>query len=415
VPEGRAPVTEQQIAKVFRSLADEHASRRARNEADRSWKHVQLTRLARLQARAMPEGPRAWAWLAGAVALACVALVWGWVRPAPLEFALTGAVAKEGAIVAGREPALITFSDRTTVEVAPGAAVNVAIAGEHSARVRLSRGSLTAHVRPQRRSAWFFRAGSYDVEVIGTRFSLAYDPDSNSFSIDVTEGKVRVTGPDRFDRYVAAGQRVAVSPAPEVTARTEAPPPEAPESSSSAAEPSKLAARDGAAVPPRVSPRIPQAAAPADWDALVAEGRFEEVVRQAQSLGVAGLLESGSARQVQAFAQAARYSGHADLAILAWNAARQRFPAQRVGLQAAFFLGRAYEDRGKLDQALTWLNTYLAESPRGVYAAEASGRRLTLSQRRHGRDAARKAAREYLARFPDGSYAGTARALLAED
>ena len=53
-----------------------------------------------------------------------------------------------------------------------------------------------------------------------------------------------------------------------------------------------------------------------------------------------------------------------------------------------------------------------AEAPRGVYAAEAYGRRLSLTERLRGKAAALPLAREYLERFPEGAYAPSARALV---
>ena len=61
--------------------------------------------------------------------------------------------------------------------------------------------------------------------------------------------------------------------------------------------------------------------------------------------------------------------------------------------------------------ALRWLNSYVAEAPRGVYAAEAYGRRLSLTERLRGRAAALPLAREYLERFPEGAYAQSARGI----
>ena len=63
-------------------------------------------------------------------------------------------------------------------------------------------------------------------------------------------------------------------------------------------------------------------------------------------------------------------------------------------------------------EALRFLDTYVSEAPRGVYAAEAYGRRLSLTERLRGRAAAQPLGREYLERFPQGAYAQRARALV---
>jgi hypothetical protein len=75
-------------------------------------------------------------------------------------------------------------------------------------------------------------------------------------------------------------------------------------------------------------------------------------------------------------------------------------------------LARLQEEQGNQAEALRWLGTYVGESPRGVYAAEAYGRRLSLTERLRGRAAALPLAREYQERFPEGAYAQSARALV---
>jgi hypothetical protein len=61
--------------------------------------------------------------------------------------------------------------------------------------------------------------------------------------------------------------------------------------------------------------------------------------------------------------------------------------------------------------ALTWYDTYLAEAGGGPYASEALGRKLTLLAR-VDRERARKVARTYLQRFPQGNEAELARSLV---
>jgi TolA-binding protein len=94
---------------------------------------------------------------------------------------------------------------------------------------------------------------------------------------------------------------------------------------------------------------------------------------------------------------------------------RDRGGESAVSKQAAFFLGRIFDEQNRSSLALRWLETYLAESPSGVYASEALGRQLTLIKRTRGTNAARRKAHEYLKRFPEGTYARTARALVGSD
>ena len=64
-----------------------------------------------------------------------------------------------------------------------------------------------------------------------------------------------------------------------------------------------------------------------------------------------------------------------------------------------------------MSRAIAWYDEYLTRAPSGAYAAEALGRKMTLTNELGGADEAKPIAEEYLRRFPRGSYAGSARAL----
>jgi TolA-binding protein len=101
-----------------------------------------------------------------------------------------------------------------------------------------------------------------------------------------------------------------------------------------------------------------------------------------------------------------------DLARAALLAERRRFPGSPRALDATFLLGRVEEsgERGTT-RAIAWYDEYLSRAPTGAYAAEALGRKMTLTSESGGTEEARPIAEEYLRRFPKGSYAGSARAL----
>jgi hypothetical protein len=144
------------------------------------------------------------------------------------------------------------------------------------------------------------------------------------------------------------------------------------------------------------------------WAKLVSKGLFSEVVQEAERSGIEHTLNTRSVQDLQALAQAAHYTGRSTIALDAWSKVRQRFG----GKQAAFFMGRIHDQQGNGQSALRWLNVYLAEAGSDVYASEALGRKLTLVQRLQGKQQAEAVAREYLKRFPKGTYARTARALV---
>ena len=94
-------------------------------------------------------------------------------------------------------------------------------------------------------------------------------------------------------------------------------------------------------------------------------------------------------------------------------AQRRRFPGSPRAADAAFFLGRLDENGGRgHGPALAWYERYLDEAPRGSYVAEALGRKMIAVEELHGAGAARNVAEQYILRFPHGSYAGAAHALL---
>jgi TolA-binding protein len=113
-----------------------------------------------------------------------------------------------------------------------------------------------------------------------------------------------------------------------------------------------------------------------------------------------------------ALANAARYRRRTGLARAALLAVRRRFPNSPRALHAIFLLGRVEESGGsEMARAIAWYDEYLARLPAGAYAAEALGRKMTLTSKLGESAQARAIAEEYLRRFPKGSYAGAARAL----
>ena len=121
-----------------------------------------------------------------------------------------------------------------------------------------------------------------------------------------------------------------------------------------------------------------------------------------------------SGADLAALADAARYRRRNDVAREALLAERLRFPKSERDSEAAFLLGRLeeskWDDNGR---ALEWYDVYLKEAPSGAYSSEALGRKMTATQRLEGAAAARQIADEYIRRFPRGTYAGAARALLS--
>jgi len=145
----------------------------------------------------------------------------------------------------------------------------------------------------------------------------------------------------------------------------------------------------------------------------MASGHWDRILADVDRDGVDATLENAASEDLFALADSARYRRRADLARAALLAQRRRFPHASRSLDAIFLLGRAEEMRehGTEAQAIAWYDEYLARAPTGAFVAEALGRKMILTNDVAGPTQARPIAREYLLRFPAGSYAGSARAL----
>lgn len=390
------------VASVFNALADEYASKLEAAEGKRTL--ARILERSRVRAPRLPARRLALLTLAPAAAAAALTIaVTSWLAPGALTYEVVGAVDHAGQIQTGTAPATLSFSDDSTIVANPQTALSVSVVGEHAALARVQGGKLNVKVKHADETDWRFLAGPYEVRVIGTAFELDWKPATEQLSVVMHEGRVRVIGPEA-ETFLTAGQSR--------TFGTLNQPPEGKLANAAIDVPPKGEAVSGAAAP---DANLGHTAVPAalvkpapSWAKLVGKGLFSEVVQDAERLGLEHALNSRSAQDLQALAQAAHYTGRSALALDAWAKVRQRFG----GKQAAFFMGRIYDQRGNAQSALRWLNVYLTEAGSDVYASEALGRKLTLVQRVQGEAQAEPVAREYLRRYPKGPYARTARELL---
>jgi TolA-binding protein len=397
----RSPLTEDQLTSAFRALTDDHIDRRESSSAEQSW---QLIR-ARQQRSALvrPRSRFGYLALASALSLAAAgsAVAIGWSQPT-LEYEVLGGTVEDRVIRTDSQPATLSFSDDSYIQIEPHSALGVNVVGSSKAVTRLSSGRLHVQVKHNARTDWRFLAGPYELRVVGTRFELAWDPTAERLSVVMYEGKLLVSAPNEPTRNLVEGQKLTLE-------KPVAMAPQATESPAAPGEPEPFVVGSGKA---DSSASKAQPGSSLSWSQLVAKGRFDEVVQSAEAMGIDAALQRRDAADLHALAQAARYAGHGELALRTWQSMRQRFAGQSVASQAAFFLGRSFDEQGQGTLALKWLDVYLAEAPSGVYAADALGRKLSLVQRREGAERAKVVAREYLKRFPTGSYAKTARDML---
>ena len=338
---------------------------------------------------------------------------------------VTGAV---GDWVAANEQTLaVRFSDGSVLAVSSGARMRVTETSERGAIVLIEQGSIRANIAHRGADTeWKVRAGPFVVRVTGTELSASWDPGSETFDLVIHHGSVVVSGPVLpSGREVVAGERLVVSvrdgrmdlttaqqaeTTGEAHARTndgaEAPAGEAPARCAEAAGESGVDPPSGearAAAAPSAS-----AGAPRAWRKLAADGEHREAMASLDAGQFAQLLRQAGATELCVLADAARFGGHPGRARQALLVARKRFGASGA---TTFLLGKIAADQlGSPKKAVHWFETYLAERPNGPLAEQALGRILEL--RRRG-PAARKVAKRYLARFPNGAYATLARRVLS--
>jgi TolA-binding protein len=385
--------------------------------------------LARL-ARERPREPRHGVPVFSAVSVALAALILllgGYFLvtrhgvPVALSYAIEGGhVERSGLIEA--EPAsepLLRFSDGSEVHFAIGAKASLRHVDGRGARVALASGNAHVDVAHRPGAEWLFDAGPFQITVTGTAFTFGWTADDEQLDVRMERGSVRVSGPlTDGELALRSGQHLIVrvrrretiirelesdgSPEPAPAAGVAA---SQPAPSASIAPEAPAATESGLARPRRA------AAGNGEWGARLARGDFEGIVQQAERRGVESCLAESSLADLAALADAARYGRHDDLARRALFAERRRFPVSGPSRDAAFLLGRLEETGSGPAAAIGWYDRYAMESPNGTYASESLGRKMILVQELRGDDEARGIAREYLSRFPAGTYATRARAL----
>jgi ferric-dicitrate binding protein FerR (iron transport regulator) len=369
----------------------------------------------------------AWRISGALAAAAAVVLLSLWLlrafSPAPLGYEAKGASETEqGTFAAPRvTPARLEFSDGSAVVLNSGAQVQVRETTPRGATLVLDRGVTTSEIVHQPDTQWSLLAGTFTVRVVGTRFVTEWAPTSGQLRVEVLEGSVSVEGgPLSTQSVVRAGQRFhadARSGAWGVEALHESGEADA-EPSANHAEVGTSApvASSGApgdvleAEPPAASSATARPASAPSWADLMARGDFKAIVSEAKRRGIDSCLTGCSPADVRRLADAARYTGELALAERALVALRGRSPGSAA--VASYLLGTLNESRGRSGAALRWYETYLREAPGGQFQADALLGRMRLSAATGRQQAARQAARQYLAAHPNGVGAAAARGIL---
>ena len=326
----------------------------------------------------------------------------------------------------------VAFDDGSRVVLSSGASLRTDMVGPSSATLELERGRAAVRVIHTHATHWTVHAGSYSVQVTGTRFHLDWRPENGALSVAVDEGSVRVSGgllTEPLD--ITTGQSLALeqghavgtgnfgsntgmrplgaSPPAQSTPEPTAPP---------AFMPSPLdnePARSAGHKPSAHHVATPSSSAQPSsisWRQQAEAGRYRDALVEAERKGFDGICRESAGADLLTLAEAARYAGRSDRAEQALKAVRARFGRSEDSAVAAYLLGRiAAENRRDHAEAARWFRAYLAERPGGRLDREAEGR-LLESLAFMDRNTAREAARIYLQHYPSGPHAAFARNLL---
>jgi ferric-dicitrate binding protein FerR (iron transport regulator) len=358
-------------------------------------------------------GRRPWArhllGLAATLALAAAVAVALGHKPARLQYDVAGPVVTDGPwldVPPSGGPLSVRFSDGSELDLGAGSRGRVAEVTGDGARVVLGSGALQARVVHRPRAHWTVSAGPYSIEVTGTAFDVGWSAAREELELRMHDGSVVVRGPSLPDGLrVAAGQRLLARAATGEARLSLIQGGQAQQETPASAPASRAADEPKAGTPMELhsAPR-PQPT----WSEMLADGNFRGVLDAAEARGVDSTLGRASLADVVALADAARYLHEVGLAKRGLLAERSRFAGSDEARGAAFVLGRMADDGGSRDEAVRWYDTYLAESPRGSFAAEALGRKLVALVESGDSVGGRSVAKEYLARFPHGAHAAYA-------
>jgi hypothetical protein len=313
----------------------------------------------------------------------------------------------------GHDPLALRFSDGSRVDITPGTRARVAATTPRGASVLVESGQLRAEIVHRPGADWSVSAGPYVVRVTGTSFDVAWNPDGE-LVIQMRSGAVLVHGPGAEAGVLVRDQQRFVGRAHAEVATPE----RAPEPLSPPARELRARTATASPTPPSTAASAAPETRPAEkatesWSALVAGGRYADVVQQAERAGFESTLATADIADLAALADAARFSGRASLAERALSSLRSRFASAPAARSAAYLLGRMADDAGNARGAIEWYDRYLAEAPSGSLAPEALGRRMLALRRLGELASSKRAADDYLRRFPEGTYNGVAREMVA--
>jgi TolA-binding protein len=425
------PAGESKVTRALSALTDLARGSVAQPDPVRLDKGLQALSLRLAAAKSRRTALLRWS-MVGAMATASVlGLIWFSRARQPAALSPTLAYRIEGGSVvdggylreAGNGGVKLFFAEGTEFVLMPGTRGRLRTVDNLGARIAIENGTASFQVTPSTDRRWLVEVGPFLVTVKGTVFAVSWDASRERFELRLRQGHVVISGPvSGGDIALRAGQRLVVNLPTNETLITEQKPEEtwseatigpAPRAADLPQErPSPALEKNTTKATPGASLAVAKVEGDHGWSEALASGKLDRILADVDRAGVRTTLEKASSEDLFALADAARYRRRVDLAREALLAERRRFPGSARTLDAAFLLGRVEEaSERRLAQAIRWYDEYLAAAPAGTYAAEALGRKMTLTSKLDGNAQARAVAEDYLRRFPNGSYAGSARAL----
>ncbi|MDQ2645866.1 MAG: FecR domain-containing protein [Myxococcota bacterium] len=372
------------------------ALRKELGKPPEAWQKAQRERMREVLAT-KPERPLL-VRLAPVLALSLVAvcaLLWFGVSRQHTE-------AGQASLPANDLAAPIRFEDGSSIVLAKGGRGRLS-SGETTVRFELETGRADFDVVPNQKRKWTITAGKNEVTVVGTRFSVSYEP-SGAFEVGVERGVVSVRVPERRASVelkagdhlrggpgrmeVVQGAAVAAEPAAGERVPDEALEP-TPEASAS------------------VAPVAPASSAPpqsAEWRDRYRDGQYAEALTLLRASRAAERLESLGPRMLADIADVARLGGDLKLAARALGVLLRQYPRASEARDAQFLLGRVHALSGDRGSAIRAFESYLETGSSKRYANEAAGRLMELYTERGDTERARAMAERYLTSAPNGPY-----------
>lgn len=328
-----------------------------------------------------------------------------------------------GAIIpAEGQPALLNFSDGSSIRFEAQAQGHIAEITSHGARIVLEKGTADVQIAHLPGANWVIEAGPFEVRVTGTAFAIAWSEKEKVLNIQMNTGTVEVTGPLFLDAPLPlrTGQHLRASIGEQTAqVRDRSATTKAESSALPKIEPGQTALNPEeplrqpltGSTTPSALPTLPELS----WTHRVHKGDYAGVLEDALEGGIENTLNHATEEDLTALGTAAGYGRRQDIAARAWQSIRTRFPHGKQACRATFLLGRAASDsEHNSNKTIALYDELLRDCPKSSFVMEALGRKMLALEKASGPNGARSVAEEYLRLFPKGPFAGSARRLVEQ-